>query len=209
MKTWTLGLGAIAVLLAILAWADPGKKLADRISTFEECTEAGNPTMETYPRKCRATDGTVYMETVVAEETCLRAPSYGDYLISRVYDGTVAEPRLIAGTPAYTFRGAIRSEVAANGVNFGGRYSVASWGCGTACQSSAVVDAGTGEILKFGVSSAYGLGIRATSSLLIVNPPSHFEEQETDILERLVTIEYYEWRDGDLHFICRNRTSGN
>ena len=36
-------------------------------SDFEECANAGNPVMESYPRQCRAKDGRTFVEDVAAE----------------------------------------------------------------------------------------------------------------------------------------------
>jgi hypothetical protein len=43
------------------------------------------------------------------------------------------------------FRSAIR-EAAAKGPNFAGHYTIAEWGCGSGCMSSAVIDAVTGKV---------------------------------------------------------------
>ncbi len=34
------------------------------VDSFETCSTAGNPIMESYPQQCRAADGTVYMEDI-------------------------------------------------------------------------------------------------------------------------------------------------
>lgn len=37
-------------------------------------------------------------------------------------------------------------EATKNGPNFAGRYTIADWGCGTSCESVAVIDAETGAV---------------------------------------------------------------
>ena len=40
------------------------------VNSFEECIEAGNPAMESYPRQCRAGDQTFTEEVEVCENQC-------------------------------------------------------------------------------------------------------------------------------------------
>jgi len=51
----------------------------------------------------------------------------------------------IKSRDARTFRTVLR-EGAKAGPNFAGHYTVVTWGCGTACQRLAIVDALTGEV---------------------------------------------------------------
>lgn len=56
-------------------------------------------------------------------------------------------------------------------VNYGGRFILISWGCGTECMTGAVIDASTGVI--YGLPTAeWGYEYKKESLLLIVNPPS-------------------------------------
>lgn len=56
------------------------------------------------------------------------------------------------------------------GVNFGGHYTFAEWGCGSPCQMSVLVDVKTGVVYD-GVSGSYGYDYKKNSLMLIVNPP--------------------------------------
>ena len=40
------------------------------INTFEECVDAGNPVMESYPRQCRTPDGKHFVEEIVSSDEC-------------------------------------------------------------------------------------------------------------------------------------------
>ena len=64
----------------------------------------------------------------------------------------------------------INKGVKDEGVNFAGTFCFVSWGCGSPCQMSAVVDMETG-IVYDGLPSAVGYKFNSNSKLLIVNPP--------------------------------------
>lgn len=58
MKRKIAILGLVAVILALGAiwWQVVGFKDQKEITSFEECVTAGNPVMESYPRRCRANE---------------------------------------------------------------------------------------------------------------------------------------------------------
>lgn len=57
-------------------------------------------------------------------------------------------------------------------INFGGKYVIATWGCGTNCQRGAIVDIETGIIVgELPFVAENGISFVATSTLLIENPP--------------------------------------
>lgn len=56
------------------------------------------------------------------------------------------------------------------GVNFAGKFCFVSWGCGSPCQTSAVVDMESGIVYN-GLPSAVGYKFKKNSKILIVNPP--------------------------------------
>ncbi|KKU11794.1 MAG: hypothetical protein UX16_C0004G0026 [Parcubacteria group bacterium GW2011_GWB1_45_7] len=89
-----LGLTAIAVVL-IIAWVVYSAEKADDeiiVTSFEECVDAGNPVMESYPRQCRAGDRT-FVENVgnVLEKADLIR------LDSPLPNGNVISPFVIKG----------------------------------------------------------------------------------------------------------------
>jgi hypothetical protein len=63
---------------------------------------------------------------------------------SALFKGTPAPPQFKTSGQR-TFRTVIR-EAAQRGPNFAGHYRIAEWGCGTGCESIAIVDAGSGVV---------------------------------------------------------------
>jgi len=55
------------------------------------------------------------------------------------------------------------------GLNFGGHYCFAYWGCGSPCQEAAIVDVKTG-IIYDAPAGSYGYEYKDNSRLLVVNP---------------------------------------
>ena len=130
-----------------------------------------------------------------------------------VYRGPPAQV-VFAGRPdVYIFRSRIR-EAMARGVNFGGRYVVASWSCGQGCQQHAVLDAMNGAIVAFGLRTEAGLDYSLRSRLLITNPKKNVAAPDSSDLNPLeialqysrIPREYYEVVEGNatsaLHRVC-------
>lgn len=72
------------------------------------------------------------------------AIKFEDCLVADVFKGKPAAP-ILATKAQRMYRTVIR-EGAEKGPNFAGHYTVAEWGCGSACMSFAVVDAETGRV---------------------------------------------------------------
>jgi len=53
---------ALILLVGCLATETP-------INSFEDCIDAGNPAMESYPRQCRTPDGEVFVENITLNQT--------------------------------------------------------------------------------------------------------------------------------------------
>ena len=79
--------------------------------------------------------------TAVAQE---QTPRFEDYRIS-VWRGKKAPLNLQSHPLAQKYRTLIRQQMRDEGVNFAGRYTLASVGCGTGCSITAIVDARTGD----------------------------------------------------------------
>ena len=69
---------------------------------------------------------------------------FTDFAAPGSFHGKPATPILATRTQRM-FRSTIR-EAAAKGPNFAGHYTIAEWGCGSGCVSSAVVDSATGKV---------------------------------------------------------------
>jgi len=115
-----------------------------------------------------------------------------------VYTGKLAAPNFKTDRAAYMFRTQIRDQCKSKGVNFAGHYTVVKWGCGSDCQTVAIVDRLDGEIYYSKLSEindeiAYGFKSRPDSRMLILN---------SDLLERhkgyvscssVMNVEAIEW----------------
>ena len=102
-------------------------------------------------------------------------PQFEKYPVADVYRGQPAEVDFDSYPGSETFRTAILSGVS-EGVNFAGHYTVVTWGCGTSCQNSAIVDVETGNIVVYGIVSTYGVLFQPDSRLLVVNPKINVPE---------------------------------
>ncbi|MGE5364214.1 MAG: hypothetical protein ACM3SM_08795 [Bacteroidota bacterium] len=71
---------------------------------------------------------------------------------------------------AKRFRTRIKETCEQEKVNFAGHYCFVSWGCGTECQVSVVVDALTGKVYN-GPMATLGYKFKADSRMIIVNFP--------------------------------------
>ena len=70
------------------------------------------------------------------------------------------------------YQTATKNAVEESGANFAGHYTLASWGCGSPCHMSAVVDLKTGKVYT-GPTSCYGYYFNVTSNVLQINPPDY------------------------------------
>lgn len=53
----------IAIVLLLFSWLSQQQRIA-RISSFEECAEAGFPILESYPPQCRTSDGKRFTQNI-------------------------------------------------------------------------------------------------------------------------------------------------
>ncbi len=137
-------------------------------------------------------------------------PRFEDYAVA-VRRAKVAPMNLRSHKRARTYRTLLRQQQRESGVNFAGRYTLASVGCGTGCSVAAIIDARTGAAhfpdQLNGWTSIVGdydppegedtWAYRADSRLLrIVGRPNIGREGE----ERHGPsgIYYYVWEDGRL-----------
>ena len=131
------------------------------------------------------------------------APAFADYPAAATYAGRNAAP-ILAAPEARRFRTMIR-DGARQKPNFDGHYIVASWGCGTDCETGAIIDAVSGQVISLPVvagspddatpESAH-FDYRSDSRLLVMNgmigeePPmgSHYFEFDGKRLRKLRTV---------------------
>ncbi|GAB3527435.1 hypothetical protein GCM10027443_04010 [Pontibacter brevis] len=93
----------------------------------------------------------------------------GRYDVGDMYRGRLAPLDESSHADTRTYRRALREGLEA-GINFAGRYTVVTVGCGTSCQQHYVVDRENGKVLDKLQSSA-GASYAPDSRLFIINPP--------------------------------------
>jgi len=96
--------------------------------------------------------------------------SFEDYKSNILYKGAKAPINYSSNVTARQFKTRIKETYKEEGLNFAGHYSFVSWGCGSPCKSSAIVDLITGKVYD-GPSATLGYKFRKNSNMLIVNPP--------------------------------------
>ncbi|WP_092098464.1 hypothetical protein [Pontibacter chinhatensis] len=134
------------------------------------------------------TDKELYNRYLITTEQYLNSKNYA---VGDMYRGKLAPLDEASHSDAATYRTMLRKGLE-EGVNFAGKYTVVSIGCGTSCQQHFVVDRETGKVLDK-VQSSTGAKYSKDSRLLVVNPPdSAVNYQEC----RYCTPAYYEFVDG-------------
>src|SRR5262249_22084781 len=88
---------------------------------------------------------------------------------SVVFESKPAPVDFRGNSAAYRFRTVIRNGAYA-GPNFADHFTVVSWGCGSGCQSHAIVDARTGYVFMLPMITGYGVSYRRDSRLLVMDP---------------------------------------
>lgn len=92
--------------------------------------------------------------------------SFKDFPVE-IYEGKLADPDFSTYPDAKGFITHIKNECA-KGINFAGKYTLVTWGCGSPCQSGVVVDRKTGEIFS-GYETSLGAEFRKDSKMIIKN----------------------------------------
>lgn len=91
------------------------------------------------------------------------------FRVQEAYRGRLAPLDEASHTDARQFRTTLQ-EGLKQGVNFAGRYTVVTVGCGTTCQEHYVVDRQNGKVLDK-LQSSTGAQFSPDSRIFIVNPP--------------------------------------
>ena len=93
----------------------------------------------------------------------------GEYAVKNMYKGTMPALDEKSHESAGTYKSALQ-EGLREGVNFAGKYTVVSVGCGTTCQYHFIVDRQTGKITER-IQSSIGAKFNANSRIFVINPP--------------------------------------
>jgi hypothetical protein len=130
-------------------------------------------------------------------------PRFEDFPVAVNFSGQPAPINLKSHNRAQLFRTRL-TEGAAKGPNFAGHYTVVMWGCGTACQMLAVVDATNGQVAFAPFATSEGASYRLDSRLFIGNPPENLKLFPKDFLaSQNISVEYYIWENDKLRLICK------
>jgi ankyrin repeat protein len=143
---------------------------------------------------------------VIGAEEWMRAPRLEDFPVDRVYKGVPAPVDLHSNPKAFSYRTRLRAG-ARNGPDFAGHYTAVSWGCGSNCQSTVIVDALTGRVYD-GIVTDRGTDFQLNSKLIIADPATAlpgfaYEDSTTDHLP----IRYYVWDADKLKLIYEEACS--
>ena len=115
-------------------------------------------------------------------------PRFEDYPAGDTLRAAAVSPRLTSPDDQ-RFRTALRRG-AAKGPNFAGAFTVVLWGCGTSCQTGAVIDGRTGRVWNLPQSLSRGAQYKLSSRLFVADPiPPEPQPIEAPF------VFYYEWRD--------------
>ena len=148
--------------------------------------DATNETIDIEPREDARPQ--IYADSLDASTSSVRTPTFDMFPTPTSTDSSVAASINFSTNPlARNFEDLIVRSYDAVGANFAGTFSVSTWSCGNNCQSSAIIDVQTGDIIEYGFVSAYGLSFSPTSRLLVNNPPN----QITATSGENVATDYY------------------
>jgi hypothetical protein len=78
------------------------------------------------------------------------------FRVRAMYKGRLAPPDFKTDPKARLFKTEIRDQCKDYGINFAGHYTVIEWGCGTECESIAIVDRISGAIFYSGIRHSTG-----------------------------------------------------
>jgi hypothetical protein len=132
-------------------------------------------------------------------------PSFKDYIAEDIYAKKPAPVNLQSNPSAKRFRTALRTG-AQKGPNFAGHYTVVSWGCGTECQTTAIIDAKNGNVYFAPFITSASCDYRKNSHLLIANPPEKIKEVYGDKIPEWLSSDYYLWKDNKFYLIYSSKT---
>lgn len=132
-----------------------------------------------------------------------KTPAFVDYY-AKVGNKTAKTVNLKSHPKANEFRPNLKNGLAKSQINFGGKYILTQWGCGTACIQAALIDAQTGEVyfpeILQGVIQGYNeafekhgmLEFKKNSTLLIIYGAAG-NDLKNESEEFIQGTSYYEW----------------
>ncbi|MFA6597290.1 MAG: hypothetical protein WCS69_06175 [Ignavibacteriaceae bacterium] len=128
-------------------------------------------------------------DTSINKQKEHKFPSFDDFPILDTFKGIPAKVDLSSNPYAKKFRTVLR-EGAKIGPNFAGHFRLVEWGCGSSCQSHAIVDAKNGKVFfPFNLVTTAGIDFRLSSSLVITDPIDTLSLETIPVLYSY----YYNW----------------
>lgn len=125
---------------------------------------------------------TAKLKPVVPE----KEKSFEDFTVNEIYSGKPSKPNF-GSYPALSMYKTVITRGTARGANFAGKYAFVTWGCGTGCQQSAIIDVENGRIFP-GKEATAGYSFKNNSKFLVVNP-----RDTTSNAAGVPKPEYYVW----------------
>ncbi|TPE46059.1 hypothetical protein [Pontibacter mangrovi] len=157
--------GLLALSVAAISCESSDRKQEGLAGTHPELAEELAEDSLTVPYS-DTTGGGLYDRYRITTEQYLNSGHYG---VGNMYRGKLAPLDEASHPDAKTYRTMLRKGLE-EGINFAGKYTVVSVGCGTACQLHYVVDNQTGKVLDK-LQGSMGAHYSADSRLFILNPP--------------------------------------
>ena len=118
-------------------------------------------------------------------------PRFEDYPSTVAFSGRLAPVVLASARYGRTYRTRLRAG-AQTGPNFAGVFTVVSWGCGSSCQVSAIIDARTGALSRQMLRTTNGLEFHRDSRLLVADP-LHPGDPPLETCAACGVVAAYEW----------------
>jgi hypothetical protein len=116
-----------------------------------------------------ATQRLAKLPASVANTQTTALPRFEDYPSTEPFSGRPAPVVLASARYGRTYRTRLR-DGAQSGPNFAGAFTIITWGCGSSCQVSVVVDARTGALSQQTLRTTNGVQFRRDSRLLVADP---------------------------------------
>lgn len=183
-RPWAVSLTCILVLLGCAS--APARPRAP----------ASDTTIAAPATACPAPAGTGATSTPPLEDSGL--PTFWQYAVADYFQGIPAAIDLASHPDAARFADRLTAKLD-QGPNFAGSYRLVSWGCGTQCTTSMIVDLRSG-VVHDGVTAELDMHFRADSALLIVNP--HPEKSfEIGEIPPWAGTRYYRWHQDRLELL--------
>ncbi len=146
--------------------------------------------------------------------TAQRTPTFAPYSVP-VEKATAKKINFASHPKAKKFRTELSEALETGQVDFAGKYIVASWGCGSGCTQSALIDATTGnvyfpvnlwEVIAGGMAAGERdlLEYKENSRLMIIT--GYQRKRKQDSTMSMHGVSFYEWTGRDfklLKFIKR------